>query len=280
VTDELWQHPLMRRVASTLVFLLVIAACGDSSEPEATVVDIDWEPRIEATRALHPVEVELLVLVEVNEELEAGHLLSGRFDADAQLADLVNASPITSNLRNRIIVSGDDAYLLTAVDSVITALPEGAEIIHADLATFDSLGVATLDVQTLTGALGLLGGATENRQVGTSVFEADLDVDLAVAALSEAERRAVPFTLEGIDETIGLAEVTLSPDGTTIQRLRVRINGSGGAGGAGEVLLTVDYRITPFATELTFTPPPSESVVELSDHPQIVSPIADLGPGF
>lgn len=260
--------------------LLVAAACGTPDRPPAEVVQIDWAPRIAATRSIDPVSVELLVQVEVNEVFEAGHLLSGIIDVERRLADLTNSSPTTSNPRNRIVVNGADAYLLTAIDTVATRLPEGADIVHGSVEDFAELGVVSLDPEVLTGALGLLGGATETRQVDTSVFEVDLDVAAALAGLSASERRAVPFELAGIDETVGLAEVTLSADGSTINRLRIRVNGSGGAGGAGEVLLTVDYRIEAFTDPITFSEPPAGQLAELSDLPDLRSPIAELGPGF
>lgn len=266
-----------RLAIATALALLATACAGSEADPPPEVVDIDWAPRIEATRQLNPLEFELFVFVEVNEEPEGGYLLAGRIDFLTGLADITNSSPVSTNPRNRLIVDGRDAYLITAVDQVVAALPAEAEIVRGGIADFAELGVISMDPAVLTGALGLLEAATETRQAAPTTFEVDLNPVAALAGLNDAERRAVPLDLAGVTDTFGFAEVILAADGTTIERFRVRVSGTSEEG---DVLLTVDYRISRVGTDLTFDPPPPGSVVELADYPEIRPAISDLGPGF
>ena len=142
---------------------------------------------------------------------------------------------------------------------------------------FEEMGVLAMDPTVLLGALGLLRGAFETRQADPTMFEVDLDPVAAMAGLSAEERRSVPLDLEGVTDNFGFAEVTLAPDGTTIERFRVRISGTSEEG---DVLMTIDYKINAIGTELTFEPPPSDSVVDLNEYPEIRQRIINLGPGF
>ncbi len=276
--DPLWQHGRVfaRPILLTALSLLAIACAGGETD-QAIVVDVDWSPKVEATRTLNPVGIELFLSVEVNEELEAGHLISGRIDFQDALADLTNFAPLSSSPRNRVIVNGTDAYLITAIDAVIGPLPEGAEIIAGSVSEFQEMGILPMDPTVIFGALGLLGGSVETRQTDPTTFEVDLDPVAAMAGLSAAERRSVPLDLGNVTDNFGFAEVTLSPDGSTIERFRVRISGTSEDR---DVLMTIDYRLNAVETELTFDPPPPDSVVDLSEYPEIRQSIIDLGPGF
>lgn len=267
-----------KRLLPFLLWVLVATACtGGDDAPVAEVVEIDWTPRIAATRALSPVDVDLLVLWEVNEEFRAGYLLSGLIDFSGDLADVTNASPITSNPRDRVIVNGDTAYLLTAFESVTARLPEGTEIIRAGVEDMEALGVVSMDPTILTGALGLLGAAGQARRIDVQTFEVDLDPTAALSALTDSELRAVPVSPADLQEGTGVAEVELAADGSTIERFRVRLSGSADGD---ESLLTIDYSVEPFPTPLTFDPPPAGSVVDLADVASVREAIGDLGPGF
>lgn len=268
---------MFARLILTTALSLIAVACAGEELDQPVAVDLDWESKVETTRNQNPVGVELFLSVEVNEEPEAGYLLSGRVDFQTKLADLTNSGPLSSSPRNRVIVNGPDAYLVTEVDEVLGPLPYGAEIIVGSVTDFEEMGVLAMDPSVIFGALGLLRGGIETRQADPTTFEVDLDPVAALAGLSATERRSVPLDLENVTDNFGFAEVTLSPDGTTIERLRVRISGTSERG---DVLLTIDYRISVINTDLTFDPPPANAVVDLNEYPQIRQAIINLGPGF
>lgn len=278
MANLLCQHGRVFRKLGLLTALsLLAAACAGQEADQAVAVDIDWAPKIEATRNVDPVGVELFLSVEVNEEAEAGHLYSGKIDLQNSLADLTNFSPLSSSLRNRVIVNGPDAYLVTSVLEILGPLPDGAEIIAGSADEFEEMGILAMDPTIILGALGLLRGAFETRQADPTTFEVDLDPVAAMAGLSAEERRSVPLDLEGATNNFGFAEVTLAADGETIERFRVRVSGTSEEG---DILMTIDYRISAIGTELTFDPPPLDSVVDLNEYPEIRPAITNLGPGF
>ena len=246
---------------------LLLVACGDRSGP--VVVDLpDLTARIDATRAIEPIQYSVEYLIEVDEDPSGGAAISAVADFTTGLADVTFFEPITDTALSRVIVNGETSFVLSASSEFNDALPAGKEIVQLDTQSLADRGIPIADVESATAILGVLRGAQEATETNDADIEVTIDLPAALAAMSPNEQAAIADAFEGVVADRAVAEVTFAPDDTTLERVRIRIEGTKGDS---TFLLTGFTEFAEVETDLSFDPPNAALVVDISEVPDVVT---------